>query len=352
MAANLTATAPPGAAVRDGPDPDRRQPGRAGHDVQQPEERLRGHRPQLPEHRHQPRLDRRAGRRGALHRAVLLRHDVVGGPSRPGCEAGADPTSVPPGVADTDAADTHRDQQPDRSAVHPGAAVFDVRRCPTSSARAAITCIDHPATIDLSQLASVLGAPAAALDNVPLAGPRPPPDHPQRRPAGVVERHRHPGDVGRRADLGGDRQELLGRQGAREPPGSGIGVSGVGEVPTNAYLWFQTLPGAGPATPGPVQTNCMSTHCPRAQWSGAPLSMTAPATTRWTRPGRRGGLRSCHLLRLADRHQAQPAHRRHGGRPGHGWLLACWRPTEASSPSTRPTSAGRVACTSTSRSSA
>ena len=40
--------------------------------------------------------------------------------------------------------------------------------------------------------------------------------------------------------------------------GSGIGVDGIGEVPTNAYLWFQTLPGAV-AHAGPDQTNCMST---------------------------------------------------------------------------------------------
>ena len=40
--------------------------------------------------------------------------------------------------------------------------------------------------------------------------------------------------------------------------GSGIGVDGFGEVPTNAYLWFQTLPGASTPTPGPVQTNCMT----------------------------------------------------------------------------------------------
>ena len=40
--------------------------------------------------------------------------------------------------------------------------------------------------------------------------------------------------------------------------GSGIGVDGVGEVPTNAYLWFQTLPGGSSPTPGPTQTNCMS----------------------------------------------------------------------------------------------
>ena len=42
-------------------------------------------------------------------------------------------------------------------------------------------------------------------------------------------------------------------------PGSGIGVSGIGEVPTNAYLWFQTLPGGSSPTPGPTQTTCMST---------------------------------------------------------------------------------------------
>ena len=124
----------------------------------------------------------------------------------------------------------------------------------------AITCIDHPATIDLSRLASVLGAPAASLDNVPLPGPRPPADHPQRRPAGVVERHRHPGDLGRRPELGRDRQELLGRQGAGERSRTAASASTASaRCPTNAYLWFQTLPGAGPATPGPVQTSCVST---------------------------------------------------------------------------------------------
>ncbi len=43
--------------------------------------------------------------------------------SSSGCEAGSDPTSVPPGVADTDSANPDRDQQPDRSAVHPGPAL-------------------------------------------------------------------------------------------------------------------------------------------------------------------------------------------------------------------------------------
>ena len=41
-------------------------------------------------------------------------------------------------------------------------------------------------------------------------------------------------------------------------PGSGIGVDGVGEVPTNAYLWFQTLPGGELAHAGSRPDHCMS----------------------------------------------------------------------------------------------
>ena len=56
------------------------QPGRARHDHRQPPQRLRGDGAQLPEHRHQPRLDRRTGRRRPVHRAVLLRHHRDDGP--------------------------------------------------------------------------------------------------------------------------------------------------------------------------------------------------------------------------------------------------------------------------------
>jgi len=54
-------------------------------------------------------------------------------------------------------------------------------------------------------------------------------------------------------------------------PGSGIGVTGAPEVPTNAYLWFQTLPGAGPATPGPVSSHCASTLATGSVVGGATL---------------------------------------------------------------------------------
>ena len=56
--------------------------------------------------------------------------------------------------------------------------------------------------------------------------------------------------------------------------GSGIGIPASGstaavkEVPTNAYLWFQTLPGGSSPTPGPVQTSCM-THLPAGSVVGS-----------------------------------------------------------------------------------
>ena len=123
----------------------------------------------------------------------------------------------------------------------------------------AITCIDHPATIDLSRLASVLGAPAAALDNVPLPGH----DHLLTTRNGDQPEWWNVIVIPVTSAAGLNSVETAKSYSAvkalENQPDSGIGVAGVGEVPTNAYLWFQTLPGAGPATPGPVQTNCVTT---------------------------------------------------------------------------------------------
>ena len=47
--------------------------------------------------------------------------------------------------------------------------------------------------------------------------------------------------------------------------GSGVGVSGAAEVPTNAYLWFQTLPGASSPTPG---SGAVELHDPSARRLG------------------------------------------------------------------------------------
>ena len=181
--------------------------------------------------------------------------------SSTGCEAGADPTSVPPGVSDT----TPPTPTVTNSQIDPLYIPVPLYASPPvayTQCPAVVTCIDHPATIDLSLLAPTLGvADAASLDNVPL----PSHDHllttrngdqpewwnviviPVTSPKGLaaVEQAKDYSTV----------------KALETVPGSGIGVAGAPEVPTNAYLWFQTLPGAGPATPGPLSSSCV-THLP------------------------------------------------------------------------------------------
>ena len=178
--------------------------------------------------------------------------------SSSGCEAGSDPTSVPPGVSDrTPPTPTQTNNQIDP--LYIPVPLYPSPPVAYNQCSSAITCIDHPATIDLSQLASVLGAPAASLENVPLPGH----DHllttrngdqpewwniiviPVTSPTGLASVE--------------NAKNYPAVKALENVSGSGIGVDGVGEVPTNAYLWFQTLPGGSSPTPGPVQTDCMST---------------------------------------------------------------------------------------------
>jgi hypothetical protein len=189
--------------------------------------------------------------------------------SSSGCEAGANPTSVPPNVGDTADIPTPANSYPTpaNDTIDPLYIPVPLYTSPSvayDQCSAAITCIDHPATIDLSLLASTLGVPAASLDNVPLPGH----DHllttrngdqpewwnviviPVTTPAGLatIESSKNYATV----------RALEG------VAGSGIGIPASGstpavtEVPTNAYLWFQTLPGGSSPTPGPTQTSCVT----------------------------------------------------------------------------------------------
>jgi hypothetical protein len=188
--------------------------------------------------------------------------------SSSGCEAGADPTSVPPNVGDTTI------PTPGNSYPAPANGTIDPLYIPVplyttpavayNQCSSAITCIDHPDTIDLSLLASTLGVPAASLDNVPLPGH----DHllttrngdqPEWWNVIVIPVTTPQGLATVEADKNYTAVRALEGQ-----PGTGIGIPASGssaavtEVPTNAYLWFQTLSGASAATPGPTQTSCMS----------------------------------------------------------------------------------------------
>ena len=212
--------------------------------------------------------------------------------SSSGCEAGADPTSVPPDVGDTTDIPTPANSYPvpANDTIDPLYIPVPLYASPPvayNQCASAITCIDHPATIDLSLLASTLGMPAASLDNVPLPGH----DHllttrngdqpewwnviviPVTSAAGLatVETSKDYASV----------RALEGR------PGSGIGIPASGstpavkEVPTNAYLWFQTLPGASAPTPGPTQSSCVTHMSPGAVVGAAALD-DGTATTRRT----------------------------------------------------------------------
>ena len=173
------------------------------------------------------------------------------------CEAGSDPTSVPPGVADrTPPTPTRTNSQIDP--LYIPVPLYSSPPVPYVQCSGAITCIDHPATIDLSQLATVLGAPASALYNVPLPGH----DHllttrngdqPEWWNVIVI-----PVTSAKGLSLVETAKNYASVKALENVSGSGIGVDGVGEVPTNAYLWFQTLPGASSPTPGPTETTCVS----------------------------------------------------------------------------------------------
>ena len=204
----------------------------------------------------------------ALYTEQYFCDNSVGAASSSGCEAGAAPTQVPPGVADRTApSPTVANNNIDP--LYIPVPVYSTTPVPYVQCASAITCIDHPATIDLSRLASALGvANASSLDNVPLPGH----DHllttrngdqpewwnviviPVTSPKGLASVQ--------------NAKDYTAVKAMENVPGSGIGAAGAGEIPTNAYLWFQTLPGASATTPGPVQTNCMS-HLPSGSVVGA-----------------------------------------------------------------------------------
>ena len=201
--------------------------------------------------------------------------------SSTGCEAGSDPTSVPPGVADT----TPPTPTVTNSQIDPlyiPVPLYASPPVPYVQCSAANTCIDHPATIDLSQLASVLGAAGSLVGQCRAAGTRSSLDHPQRRSAGVVERHRHPGDLACGTRLGGERQELCGREGARECLGQWDRRR---RHRRSAHQRLPVVPDAPRWEFAHTRARPRPTACPLFRldpWSVVPLSTMAPATTRRT----------------------------------------------------------------------
>ncbi|MGH9103933.1 MAG: hypothetical protein ACRDYD_13275, partial [Acidimicrobiales bacterium] len=139
-------------------------------------------------------------------------------------------------------------------------------QCPAAS-----PCIDHPTTIDLSRLSSVLdpilGTTPAQLQDTKLPGH----DHlittlnqdnPEWWNVEVIP-------VTSQAAL--NKVQTLKDYSKVRAMETANFSSGVGpEIDTNTFLWFQMLSGVAHATPGPLQATCMS-HLP----SGAVVGMAA-----------------------------------------------------------------------------
>ena len=143
------------------------------------------------------------------------------------CEAGAKYTKLPPGTAS--------------GAVDPLYIPVPLFKNPNPSyvqCQDKPMCIDHPATVDLSALASVLGAPASALTNAMLPGH----DHivatrnsdqPEWWPVVVVGVADQPSWA--KITAGKSYESMKAAEKASPKT--------VLEVPTNVFLWFQVLPG-------------------------------------------------------------------------------------------------------------
>ena len=220
------------------------------------------------------------------------------------CEAGQKPGKVPPDITSASYVDplyipTPLFTQP----------VNDLQ-CPSGK-----PCIDHPMTADLSRLAKALAKPASALAKFPLPGH----DHiitdrnndrPEWWPVTVVG-VTNPTSFAAivKAKSYSEVTKL-----AADPK------SGVLLVPTNIYLFFQTVPGTGAATAAYTPTAEGGSGHRRGQYRRQRQPVAArdrlgPAPSRWR--GRRAvlppphqgahhGLRTVRIL-AGDLHHRSPA---------------------------------------------
>ncbi|MGH9064954.1 MAG: hypothetical protein ACRD0L_13465 [Acidimicrobiales bacterium] len=185
-----------------------------------------------------------------------------------GCEAGAGYKALPPGVSSATFTDPLYIPVP---LFKPAPSYLQCQ--------AGKTCIDHPSSIDLSRLSSVLdpilGTTPSQLASTPLPGH----DHiittrnqnqPEWWPV-VVIGVTNPSSWAE-IEAAKSYSEV---QALQAQPNSGVTAN----IPTNAFLWFTTLPGNGPNTPPPgstpplpttgTSTTCMSTLPPGSVVGGA-----------------------------------------------------------------------------------
>lgn len=162
----------------------------------------------------------------ALYTETYYCDRAVSSGAASGCEAGVGYKHLPPGVSSAKYVDPLWIPVP----------LFK----PTPSTQCPMTgCVDHPMTIDLSRLSSALGVPAGKLKDVPV----PAHDHvintrnndlPEWWPVIVVGvTNRASWDKITRAKSLAEVRSLQSDKSSGVTP----------DIPTNLFLWFQTLPG-------------------------------------------------------------------------------------------------------------
>ncbi len=175
-----------------------------------------------------------------------------------GCEAGAAPNKLPPGVTGPPLTapyySTTGEPGSNEDPLYIPVPLFAGGVGHPLQCNAGYTCIDHPSDIDLSRLASTLGTTPEALAQLRIPGH----DHIiTTRNANLPEWWNVVlvGVTTPAAFQAIEAGKSFDAVKAQALAGNAL------IVPTNAYLWFQTLPGVGPASPGPLSNRC-TTHLP------------------------------------------------------------------------------------------
>ncbi len=168
-----------------------------------------------------------------------------------GCEAGAPANQNPTGVGGTVPGPSNNYTGSNVDPLYIPVPLYSPGPTHPLQCNSGYTCIDHPDGIDLSRLAPALGVPASALADTPIPGH----DHILTTRNGNQPEWWDVVVVGVKTPQAFDAIETGKSISAINAQ---VAAGGAVVAPTNAYLWFQTLPGVSPASPGPVQTNCMS----------------------------------------------------------------------------------------------
>jgi hypothetical protein len=199
---------------------------------------------------------------------------TVSNPGAAPCEVGKPASQVPPGVGDP-TAPTAANSAPGatggNSQIDPLYIPVPLGFTPTyTQCPSAINCIDHPMTVDLSNIAKYLpgNPPPSSVKNVPL----PSHDHVIRTRNGDQPEWWNVEVVPVTSQAQLDAvQSLKNLTPTQEEPFNPNTNPG-GAIDTNVYLWFQTLPGQAAPTPGPVATDCKSSLPSGQVVAGAPLA--------------------------------------------------------------------------------